>query len=166
MGLRLRLFLFVILPITVVVGAYGVMRARQEADDVVEAETRSSAATARAVQIAVEHALRDRQLADIQRLVEELVTEHPQIDRIVVVDAALAPVAAMPRGADGERSLEHLRPVLASGQPRRQLGAGGVVQYSVPLGGRTGAPAGALDMVFSITRVDDLVGPTTRGVAL
>src|SRR5262245_30196823 len=121
MGLRLRLFLFVILPITVVVGAYGVMRARQEARDVVDAETRSSAATARAVQIAVEHALRDQQIADIQRLVERLVTEHPQIERIAVVDTALAPLAAMPPGSEGGPAREHLRAVLSTGEARREV---------------------------------------------
>jgi signal transduction histidine kinase len=36
----------------------------------------------------------------------------------------------------------------------------------VPLGGRTGAPEGALDMIFSVTRAEDLLGVTTRGVAL
>jgi signal transduction histidine kinase len=166
MGLRSRLFLLVILPIALVVGVYGVMRARQEVRDVVDAEARLSAATARAVQIAVEHALRDRQLVDIQRLVEELVTHHPHIERVVVVDRGLGLVAAVPPRPGDTRGLEHLREVIATGQPRRQLGAPGSLRYAVPLGGRGGSPDGALEMVFSVTRVEDLLGATTREVAL
>jgi signal transduction histidine kinase len=166
MGLRLRLFLFAILPIALVIGVYGLMRARQEVRDVVEAETRASAATARAVQIAVEHALRDRQVADIERLVEELVTHHPQIDRVVVVDRDLGLVAAVPPRPGDPRGLGHLRAVMATGEPRLDTEEPGSIRYSMPLAGRTGKPEGAVVMVVAVTPVEALLGPATRGLAL
>ncbi len=166
MGLRLRLFLFAILPIALVIGVYGVMRAREEVREVVEAETRASAATARAVQIAVEHALRDRQLADIDRLVEELVTYHPQIDRVIVVDRNLGLVAAVPPRPGDLQTLDHLRSVMATGQARLDRKESGSIRYSMPLVGRAGAPAGAVDMVVAVTPVEALLGPAIRGLAL
>jgi signal transduction histidine kinase len=166
MGLRSRLFVFVILPIALVVGLYGVLRIRQEAAEVVEAEKRHSAATARAVQIAVENALRDRQLADIQRLVGELVLNHPQIDRIAVVDGRLGLVAAEPARPGGTLGLEHLARVMADGKPQPDVAAAGVARYSLPLHGSRGAVEGAVDIVFATTRVEGLLGRTARDVGL
>ena len=56
---------------------------------------------ARAIQIAVENAMRDRQLADIRRLLSELVNRQEQIERIRIYDKSLAPTLESEPGAVG-----------------------------------------------------------------
>ena len=94
MGLRLRLFLVLILPLILVVAAYGLLRIRQEGAQVRDADARNAATTARAVQIAVEHALRDRKAPDLRALLAELVDGQDRVARIRVFDLALRPVSA------------------------------------------------------------------------
>ena len=86
MGLRLRLLLVLILPLILVVAAYGLLRIRQEGAQVREAEARNAAITARAVQIAVEHALRDRPASDLRALLAQLVDGQDHVARIRVFD--------------------------------------------------------------------------------
>ncbi len=91
MGLRLRLLLVLILPLILVVAAYGLLRIRQEGAQVREAEARNAAITARAVQIAVEHALRDRPASDLRALLAQLVDGQDHVARIRVFDLAMRP---------------------------------------------------------------------------
>src|SRR5262245_46507980 len=103
MGLRLRLFLVLILPLILVVAAYGLLRIRQEGAQVREAEARNAATTARAVQIAVEHALRDRRGSDLRALLAQLVDGQDHVARIRVFDLAMRPTFSSDQPAGAAR---------------------------------------------------------------
>jgi len=166
MGLRLRVFLFVILPIALLLGAYGVVRISQESHEAVEAEKRHTAATARAALIAVEHAMRDRQLADIQRLVSELVRNHAQIDRIVLLDRSLEVLAAEPAGAGSVAAEADLRAVIARDKSRERSEGPSTVRYLLPVKGASGAPVGVLEIGFETTQVELTVARVSEGLAV
>jgi len=171
MGLRFRLFLLVILPTALVLGGYGVMRIRVEMRQAAEAERRQSAVTARAVQIALEHDLRDRQLADIQRLVSELVVSHAQIERILVVDRALKPLAAQPPVTGA--GLDRLKQVIASGQVRHDFERPNITRYALPLRAPRGGVLGAVEIAFTTSLPEESlirtiwdVGPRVVAIVL
>lgn len=68
MGLKLRLILILTLPAVLAVAVHGFLRIRQEERQLIEEDRRNIALAARAIQIAVENALRDRQISDVERL--------------------------------------------------------------------------------------------------
>src|SRR5262249_32513148 len=104
--------------------------------------------TARAVQIAVENALRDRQLTDIRRLVSEMVTEHAQIDRIRIFNPALEVIAAEPPAPDGPATDRRLLEGAQTGQSEAMPEAPGTVLYVMPLRGRQGGIDGVVEIAF------------------
>ena len=61
MGLRLRLFLILVVPMCLAIGGYGWVRLQQEESQLLTEEKRRMELTATALQVAVENALRDRQ---------------------------------------------------------------------------------------------------------
>jgi hypothetical protein len=117
MGLRLRLILVVVIPLVLVVGVYGLVRIHHEQTELLEEDRRNMALTAKAIQIAVENALRDRQISDIRYLLSELVEYQEQIDRIRLFDGKLAPtLVSNPLSIGEEIPTEGLRRVMETGQ--------------------------------------------------
>ena len=165
MGLRLRLFLLVILPITLVVGAYGMLRIRQETREVVEAERRHAGLTARAIQIAIEHAMRDRRPSDISRLASKLVATHPQVQRIRLFDRDLKTLAAEPEGSGFPNLPDALREVIITGEGRQFFEAADTIGFLLPVRGKKASLPGAVEVVFSTTKVEENLAQTTRDVA-
>ena len=150
MGLKLRLFLVLIVPLILVAGVYGVVRVRQQATQLLEAERRGAAAVARAVQIAVENALSDQQVSDIRRLVSEMVGEHEQIDRIRIFDRSLVSVgsASGPQNRAELQGEGRLRRVLETGHAEAAFEGPKIFVYVMPLRGRKGEIQGALEIAF------------------
>jgi two-component system NtrC family sensor kinase len=164
MGLRLRLLLVVILPLALVVGAYGVVRVREETQDATEAERRQAGIAAGAVRIAVEHSMQMADASDVRRLAADLVASHAEIERVVVVDSSLAPVAVEPPGA---LSLDHARDLkmaMESGAFDRV--STGTIRYILPLRGPDSGLAGAVDVVFLTRPHESSLGHVARDVGL
>jgi signal transduction histidine kinase len=150
MGLRLRLILIVILPALLVLGAHGVFRVRQEEAQLLEEDQRKMALAARAIQIAVENALRDRQISDVKRLLSEMAGPEQEIERIRLFDRALAPTLSSDPGArNAPAPTALLRRAVESGTPVAQYERSGprlVLTYVVPLRGRQGGVEGAIEV--------------------
>jgi signal transduction histidine kinase len=166
MGLRLRLFLVLILPLTLVVGAYGLLRIRQESRELGEAAGTSAAPVAGAVQIAVENALRDRQISDIRRLVSELVSIHPEIAGIRILDRSLRPIVVHPAPDDGPGADETRRRVLATGQREVARREPDLVTHVAPLRGRRGDARGIMEIAFVARREETELWRATKDIAL
>jgi two-component system, NtrC family, sensor histidine kinase HydH len=153
MGLRLRLFFVLIIPLTLLVGLYAVVRIREEEGQLLAAEQRNAAVTARAIQIAVENAVRDRQIADIRRLLSELVNRQEQIERIRIYDKSLtSTLESEPGAAGGPVAAERLRRVMTLGRLEVVAEEGlhaDTFSYVMPLRGRRGEIIGALEVLFS-----------------
>ena len=89
MGLRQRVILIITIPAVLAMVAHGVIRIAQERNQLVEEQQQRLTLTAKAVQISVENALRDRQLSDVQHLVSEMVEQQELIDGIRLFGADL-----------------------------------------------------------------------------
>ena len=118
MGLRLRLTLWLVIPLLAVMGAHGWVRVRDEQGQILEINRRSMATTARAIQIALETALRDDKTFDMYRLLVELTQSQEQIDRIRVFDRTFAQLVVSSDAAVGEAVAgPPLQRVFDTGQP-------------------------------------------------
>lgn len=166
MGLRLRLILVLMIPLSLVVGVYGYMRVQGEAQDLLEQNRRSVGFTAKALQIAVENALRDRQVTDIRRLLAEIVEYQDEIDRIRLFDKKLAPMIVSNRLPIGDYvATDALTRVLNLGyaegvyQDRRGTP---VLYYYVPIRGRGETPAAVMEVVQVATAVHDRIRAAQR----
>jgi signal transduction histidine kinase len=153
MGLRLRLFFVLIVPLIVLVGLYAVVRIREEEGQLLAAEQRNAAVTARAIQIAVENAVRDRQIADIRRLLSELVNRQEQIDRIRIYDKSLvSTLESEPGAVGGPVAAERLQRVMTEGRSEivaEEVGNADTFSHVMPLRGRRGEIIGALEVLFT-----------------
>jgi two-component system NtrC family sensor kinase len=89
MGLRERIILIITIPALLGFGIHGTIRAFQERAQIIDDEKQRLALTTRAVQVAVENALRDRQFSDVQRLVSQMVETQESIDGIRLYDRHL-----------------------------------------------------------------------------
>lgn len=151
MGLKLRLSLVLVIPLVLVVGVYGLIRIRVERAELLDDDRRNLALMAKAIEIAVENALRDRQISDIIRLLSELVEGQEQIDRIRIFDASLRPVAVSnPLAIADDLPKAALERVLESGRPGDffdRRGKHPVLYYLVPLRDRGGQVTGAMEIV-------------------
>ena len=161
MGLRLRLILVITVPLLLVLGVYGVIRVRIEQADLLAENQRLMGLTAKAVQISVENALRDRQLSDIQRFLTELADGQEPIDRIRLFNHALQPTVVSNPLSIGEQVPEDaLRRALETGVGESfytHPGTQPVLYYIVPLRGRRGAVEGAIEMVQLASGVEERV---------
>lgn len=170
MGLTLRLLLILTLPAILVVGVHGFLRVRQERAQLVEEDQRNMALTARAIQIAVENALRDRQISDVRRLLAEMVEQQEQIDRIRLFDRALAPtLAASALPFDEGLPAAVLGRVVATGAPEgvyRRVGDRSFLFYAVPLRDRRGRVQGALEIVHQAAGIDARLAAAANDVWL
>jgi hypothetical protein len=106
---------------------------------------------ARAIQIAVENAMQDRQLADIRRLLSELVNRQEQIERIRIYDKSLAQtLESEPGAAGGPVAAERLQRVMTEGRSEvvaEEIGNADTFSHVMPLRGRRGEMLGALEVL-------------------
>jgi two-component system NtrC family sensor kinase len=170
MGLRLRLILVVLVPLVLVVGIYGLFRVRREQADLLDENQRNVALAAKGIQSAVENALRDWQISDIKRLLSEIVVQDEQIDRIRVFNARLKPtVVSNPLVIGEEVPTSALQRAVETGQPEgfyQQRGPQFVFYYLVPLRGRGGQGAGAMEIVQLASAVTRRVQAATWDVVV
>lgn len=170
MGLRLRLILVLMIPLVLVVGVHGFLRIRQEQAQLLDEDRRNMALTAKAIQIAVENALRDRQISDIRRLLFQIVEDQELIDRIRLFDRNLRPtLVSNPLSIGEEIPTEVLLRVIESARPDgfyQQRGKQPVLYYLVPLRGRKGDIQGAMEIVHLAAGVEQKVQAANRDVWL
>ena len=158
MGLKLRVILILTIPAVLVVAVHGLLRIRQERAQLIAEDRQNMALTARAIQIAVENSLRDRQISDVKRLLAEMVEQQGAIDRIRLFDRNLQPTLvsnALSIGEDVPKEI--FGRVLATGQPEGFYGRKGehsILYYVVPLRGRKGAADGVIEIVHLAARID------------
>ena len=151
MGLRPRVILIVMIPALLATGVHGALRARQERAQLLSEYQYNLALTAKAIQIAVENALRDRQWSDIGHLVSQMVERQDAIERIRVFDREGAPVFASSTDKTADVvPLDTLRRVVATGLPEEKAERGATqafVSIVVPVRGRSGSVDGAMEIV-------------------
>lgn len=150
MGLRLRVILILTLPALLTIGAHGFLRVRQETAQLLREDEHNLALTGRAVQIAVENAMRDRQVPDIHRLLVAMVEQQDSIDRIRLFDVALKPVLVSNALTIGETvPAALLRQVMDTGMAESfvQRGKPQFLFYLAPLRGRNGGVEGSIEVV-------------------
>ncbi len=168
MGLRLRLILVLLIPLVLVIGVYGYVRVRQEARELLDNNRRGIGLAAKALQIAVENAWRDRQFADITRLLAEVVESQNEIDRIRVFDRSFQPVFVSNRLRIGdEMPTDLLARVMKLGVAEgvyHDAGAAPVLYYFVPVRGATDVPQAVLEVVQIASAVQDRVWAAQRDV--
>jgi signal transduction histidine kinase len=157
MGLRARVVLFLTIPTVLAVGAHGLLRIRQEQTQLLREERQDLEIIARAIQIAVENALRDRQTADARRLLLNMVEQQELIDRIRLFDEALRPALVSNPLAIGEAvPMAALREVMAAGTREifYQAGPPSYFYYLTPLRGPAGEVEGAMEIVRLGSTID------------
>lgn len=157
-GLRARLFVLLLLPMVAAMAGYGVVRLRNEERALVADERRQMARTAEGLRIIVERALRQGDTAEVQRLLDELVRAHEEIDRIRLLDVGLRTTLASPPLDLGDeiptddlrRALEGARPVFVL----RQRDGKPVLHTVVRLRDSRGTPAGVLETTRLATGIE------------
>ncbi|MBI2878879.1 MAG: HAMP domain-containing protein, partial [Candidatus Rokubacteria bacterium] len=151
MGLRGRLIIVLLIPLSLVMALYGFLRVRQEEAQLLEEERRRMAVTTKVIQIAVENALRDRQISDIKRLLGELADFQNEVDRIRLFDLTLTPIlAGRPASAEPEIPADDLRRVIREGRGLdfyQERDGQVVLSYLKPLRNRDGSVRGVLEVV-------------------
>lgn len=170
MGLRLRLILVIMIPLVLVVGVYGVIRLRAEQAKLLAQNQRLMGLTAKAIQITVENALRDRQIGDIRRLLAEIVENQEQIDRIRVFNQALEATLVSNSLSIGEQIPEEaLRRALASGVPEsfyERRGTELVLYYVVPVRGVRNDVQAVMEIVQLASAVEERAQAAAWDVAV
>ncbi|MBI1737583.1 MAG: HAMP domain-containing protein [Candidatus Rokubacteria bacterium] len=161
MGLRLRLILVIMIPLVLVIGVYGAVRLRTEQAQLLEENRRLMGLTAKAIQVTVENAMRDRQIGDIQRFLGEIVEGQEQIDRIRVYDRNLTvTIVSNPLSIAELVPEEMLRRVLNTGWPEwfyHSRGTQPVLYYIVPLRTAKNEIEGAIEIVQLASGVEERV---------
>jgi signal transduction histidine kinase len=156
--LKARLVLIISLPAVLAVSAHGVLRVRQEEAQVRREERQALGLTAAAVQIAVENALRDRQLADVKRLLSQIVEEQESVDRVRLFDRSLASTVVSGPWTFGDPvPTEVLQRVIRTGLGEgdyERRGTTSYLSYIVPVRGRSGSIEGALEIVQLAAAID------------
>jgi two-component system, NtrC family, sensor kinase len=151
MGLRLRLILVLLIPLILVIGVYGYVRVQQESQGLLDDNRRGIGLAAKALQIAVENAWRDRQFTDITRILAEVVDTQDEIDRIRVFDRALQPMFVSNRlRIVDDLPRDMLVRVMNLGVAEgvyRNAGTAPVLYYFVPIRGRGEVPQAVIEVV-------------------
>ena len=168
MGLKLRLIVVLMIPLTLVGGVYGFVRVGQERAELMEDNRRSLAATLKAIQIAVENALRDRKLGDIGILVAELVQNQDAIDRVRLFDRDLTPtIDSIRRPLDTDVPEAAVRRVFATGTPEllyRRQARPPMLGYLAPIRDPDGSVVAVMEMVQLAEGVENRVRAALRDV--
>jgi signal transduction histidine kinase len=161
MGLKLRLSLVLMIPLVLVVGVYGVLRIRVEQADLLDDHRRNVALAAKAIRIAVENALRDRQISDIHHLIFEMVRAQDEIDRIRIFDPMQKPIlVSNPLAITDQMPSAVLAEVIQTGQPAyfyERRGKQPVLYYLLPLRASNGQVTGAIEIVHLAAAVEERV---------
>ena len=151
MGLRERIILIITIPALLGFGIHGTIRVFQERSQVIEDEKQRLALTTRAVQVAVENALRDRQFSDVQRLVSQMVETQESIDGIRLYDRQLqATFVSSAEVMAKAVPIEALKRAMISGELESHFerrGTQSVVLTLAPLRGQGGNVQGAIEIV-------------------
>jgi signal transduction histidine kinase len=167
-GLKLRLILILTIPAVLAVAVHGVQRIRQEHEQLVEEDRRNMALTAAAIRIAVENALRDRQISDVKRLLAEIVEEQTAIDRIRLFDRELHPTLISNALSLGEGVPEEvLRRVESTMVPEafyRRQAKRSILYYVIPLRDGRGQVAGTMEIVHLARGIDARLRAATNDV--
>jgi signal transduction histidine kinase len=146
------------IPLVLVVGVYGFIRIRVEQAELLQEDRRNMALTAKAIQIAVENALRDRQISDIHHLLFEIVEAQELIDRIRIFNRNREPVlVSNPLVIADELPPATLQYVIETGQPQdfyQRRGKQPVLYYLVPLRDPDGQIRGAMEIVHLAAGVE------------
>jgi signal transduction histidine kinase len=170
MGLKLRLILVLMVPVVLLAGVYGYTRSRWEQSELLEDQREDMARTGKAIRVAVENALRDRQVADIERLLAELVEYQEAIDRIRLFDARLTPMLVSTQLAlDDDVPTEALRRAISSGEPQsytRTVRGRPLLYYITTIRDRRNQPAGALELVQVATRAQARIRAANRDIVV
>jgi hypothetical protein len=137
--------------LVLVVGIHGFVRVRQERTQLLAANQRSLAVTAKAIQIALENALRDEKTFDVYRLLFEMAETQPEIDRLRLFDRTLVPtLVSNPLSiGDGVSAREVARVFetrTAAGSYRREDGQLVLFQFA-PVQGHDGTTERVLEVV-------------------
>jgi signal transduction histidine kinase len=158
MGLRLRLILVLMVPLSLVVGVYGYVRVEQEASGLLDDNRRAMGYTAKALQVAVENALRDRQFSDASRLLSEVVQYQEEIDRIRIFDRNLQPLVVSNRLQIGDHvPTDALARALERGVSEGEYytrGTTPILYYVVPIRGRGETTQAVMELVQVATAVE------------
>jgi signal transduction histidine kinase len=168
MGLRLRLIFVLLIPLVLVIGVYGYVRVQQETRELLDDNRRSIGLAAKALQIAVENAWRDRQLGDITRILTEVVESQDEIDRIRVFNRNFQPLFVSNRLRIGDELPSHtlvraMNLGVAEGV-YQQGGAAPVLYYFVPIRGGDDTPQAVLEVVQVASGVQKRVAAAQRDV--
>jgi len=164
------LTLVLVIPLTLVVGVYAVIRVRQEQAQRLDDSRRTMTLAAKAVEIAVEGALDSRNTGQVQHLLDEIVDDQEDVVRIRLFDRSLAPIGATSRLAlDDQLPSSALRRAIEQGQPelRYREHDGRLLLYSVvPIRGPDRTPQAAMEVVQLATSVQERVQTAGREVWL
>lgn len=168
--LGLRLILILIATVGCVVGTYGYFRIQEERSRLLEQTQKEVAVIGKAIQVAVENALRDRKPEDIKTLIQALVDYEEQIDRIRLFDRdGSLRMSSNPLAIGEAIPHDRLATVLNRGTP------GGFFEgskgqrtffYLLPVRDETGRIAGALEVAHLATLVELELRAATRQVTL
>lgn len=170
MKLGVRLILILIVTVGCVIGTYGYFRIQEERSRLLEQTQKEVAVIGKAIQIAVENALRDRKPEDIRALIRALVDYEEQIDRIRLFDRDGTLLMSSNPLAIGEAiPRDRLAAVLHQGAPvgffegsRRQRAFFSLL----PVRDEAGRIAGAVEVVHLATLVEREFRAATQQVIL
>ena len=157
-GLRGRLVVMLLLPIAVIGGVYVAFLADEvERDERQELESRRELIS-RAIQVAVEQAVRSQSLDTMARFAEDLVVRHKSVVRVRLVGPTGKPLvdASLLPHHEGV-SLDRLRRVIETGQEQQvAYSADGFTLHARLLPIRPGSPRveAALEIVYVAARPD------------
>jgi signal transduction histidine kinase len=170
MGLRVRLLLLLVVPMCVAVGGYGFVRLGQEQRQLLAEEQLRMEVMATAIQVAVENALRDRQISDIRRLLAEIVFFQNEIDRIRIFDTALRPIlVSNPLAIGDEVPVVGLREAMAERHPVQffqEKDGRRVLSTLVPLRGARQTVRGAMEILRFAGHVDARIAASRGEIVL
>ncbi|MGH7306889.1 MAG: sensor histidine kinase [Candidatus Rokuibacteriota bacterium] len=164
----MRVVLIVAVPAAVLVAGHGLLRLWQEEEQLRAEDNRTVALGALATQIAVENALRDRQISDVRRLLVELVERQEGIDRIRLFDRALRPtLVSNPLDIGDVVATGPLRSVIATGIPYgvyQRVGLQSVHYYFAPIRGPGGEIVGGMELVRLAVGIDRRLETALRDI--
>ena len=155
------------IPALLATGVHGALRVRRERAQLLNEYQRNLALTAKAVQIAVENALRDRQWSDVGHLLSQMVEQQDAIERIRVFDRQAALVFASSQAKIPDTTpVDTLRRVMSSGLSEEWVepGSPGIVAIVVPVRDRRGEIDGAMEIVGLTTGMNRRLQSTITDV--
>lgn len=170
MGLKLRLILVLMIPPILVVGVYGLIRARAHRAELVAETERSVVLLARAIQPTVERGLRDVRTSDLHGMLGEIVDDQEQIDRIRILDRLFELTAV-----SGRLSVAHdipfdvLSRVADTGQGEAFSAGSGtthVFSYVLPIHAAGGKIVGTMEVSHQTSKVQDRVREATWDIVV